>query len=81
MRYISTELTALGGTSGDNYGISGHLLWRQKDFKQAQRKPRSSEGTSSELRDAQSDKHVTMVTQAPGQKGGRKDRTLLKFIC
>ncbi len=32
MRYISSELTALGGTSSDNYGILGHLLWRQKGF-------------------------------------------------
>lgn len=81
MCYISSELTALGGTSGDNYGILGHLLWRQKDFMQAQRKHCSSEGTSSGLHDVQCDKYVTMVTQAPGQKGGKKDRSQLKFIC
>jgi len=28
MHFISTELTALGGTSGDNCGVLGHLLWR-----------------------------------------------------
>lgn len=75
MRFISTELTALGGTSGDNCGVLGHLLWRQKDLMQAERKHRSSEVTSSGLHDAQYDKCVTMTTQALGQKGGKKDRT------
>lgn len=75
MYYISTELTALGGTSGDNCGVLGHLLWRKKDLMQAQRKRRSSEAMSSGLRDAQYDKSVTMATQALGQKGGKKDRT------
>lgn len=80
MHYISTELTALGGTSGDNCGVLGHLLWRQKDLMQAQRKHRSSEGMSSGLRNAQYDKCVAMPTKALGQKGGKKDRTQLKFI-
>lgn len=75
MHYISTELRALGGTSGDNCGVWGHLLWRQKNLTQAQRKHRSSEGTSSGLRDAQYVKCVAMVTQALRQKGGKKDRT------
>lgn len=45
------------------------------DFMQAQRKHRSSESTSSGLHDARCDKYVTMVTQAPGQTGGKKDRS------